>query len=217
MKGVSEKCLGEFIAGAHRVAEKGLVVCGSGNLSWRLNDGLMLVTARNSWMDNLDTDDVALCRIKDAALVEGPEPSKEIGFHAGILQQRAEVEVVLHFQSPCATTLACRQPAIEDFAVIPEIPHYIGAVAEVAFLAPGSRELADAVVAAMLTHELVMLRNHGQVVVGASFELALAKAMYFELACKVILGAGEQVGFMPEEAVAAERRTGQAKLRKKST
>ena len=217
MKDVSDKCLEELVSAAHRVAEQGLVVCGSGNLSWRVNEGLLLITATSSWMVNLRTDEVAACRISDAARIGGAEPSKEVGFHAGILRERDDIDVVLHFQSPCATTLACRQGPIGDFSVIPEIPHYIGPVGEVPFLTPGSRELAEAVTSALMGHELIFLRNHGQVVVGEDFAQVIAKAAYFELACKVILGAGEQVGFMPEEAVAAERRTGQAKLRKKST
>ncbi len=208
MKNIPRKHLEDFVAAAHRIAEYGLVLCGSGNLSSRADDDRMLVTGTNSWMVSISIEEVAVCRIEDGATLNGENPSKEIGFHAAILRERADVNVVLHFQSPCATTLACRQPGMEDFSVIPEIPYYIGPVAAVPYLPPGSPELADAVASAVLGHELAILCNHGQVVVGESFDQVVAKAMYFELACKIILGAAGQVQYLPEEAIADQRRKG---------
>ena len=213
MKNVPEGQLAGFVAAAHQVAEYGLVLCGSGNLSWRVDDGLMLVTATGSWMASISPDGVAVCRIADGASLNGKNPSKEIGFHAAILRERADVNVVLHFQSPYATTVACRQPEMEDFSVIPEVPHYIGPVATVPYLPPGSRELADAVASAILGHELAILRNHGQVVVGDSLDQVIAKAMCFELACKIILGAAGRVQHLPADAVADLRREGEASRR----
>lgn len=210
MKDIPKEYLEDFVAAAHRVAEYGLVFCGSGNLSWRVDNDRMLVTATNSWLVSISTDEVAVCRIADGATLNGKNPSKEIGFHAAILRERADVNVVLHFQSPCATTLACQQPKIENFSVIPEIPYYVGPVAVVPYLAPGSRELADAVTLAIAGHNLAILSNHGQVVVGEGFDQVIEKGTYFELACKIILGAGQQVQFLSKEAIADLRRKGEA-------
>jgi len=211
MNDIPDSKLNEFTAAARRVAGYGLVVCGSGNLSWRIGDDLMLITATSSWMDRLDPSGVAACRISDMAPLNGVKPSKEIGFHAGVFRERPEVNVVLHFQSPAATTLACRETEVQDFWIIPEMPYYIGPVAMVPFLHPGSRELADAVVAALKDHEMTFLRNHGLVTVGSDLDEATANAAYFELACKVVLGAGPQLRPMPEEASAALRREGAAR------
>lgn len=201
-----QKYFKEFITAARRVAEHGLVLCGSGNLSWRVTDGHVLVTVTNSWMGNMSKDQVAVCRIDDGATLNGKNPSKEIGFHAAILRERVDVNVVLHFQSPCATTIACRKPQVENFFVIPELPYYIGPVAVVPYLTPGSRELAEAVTAAIKDHDITILRNHGQVTVGKDFDEVIEKAMFFELACKIILMAGCDVQLLSEEAVADQRR-----------
>jgi ribulose-5-phosphate 4-epimerase/fuculose-1-phosphate aldolase len=215
MEKVSDKHLEEFIAVAHRVAEYGLVLCASGNLSWRVDHELMLITETNSWMENISKDQVALCRIEDGAPLNGKKPSKEIGFHAGILRGRADVNVVLHFQSPCATTVACIEPEVENFFVIPEIPYYIGPVAVVPYLVPGSRELAQAVTSAIKEHDLAILRNHGQVAVGESLDEAIEKAAYFELACKIILGAGGRIQPLSSQAVAHLRQARQASRTKR--
>jgi len=217
MENISQNCFDAFITAANRVAEHGLVGCSSGNLSWRVNDGLMLITTTDSWMANLCRDDVAVCRIADAASIDEKTPSKEIGFHAGIMAQRPEVNVVLHFNSPCATTLACCEGPLDDFSVIPEIPYYIGPVASVPFLTPGSAELAQAVISAMREHDLAMLRNHGQVVVARDFDKVIAKASYFELACKIITTAPDRVRPMPKDAITELRQQGQAHRAKPST
>jgi ribulose-5-phosphate 4-epimerase/fuculose-1-phosphate aldolase len=207
----------DFVSAAHRIAENGLVVCGSGNLSWRVDDDHMLVTTAGSWMASISADEVAVCRIADGVTLDGKKPSKEIGFHTAILRERGDVNVVLHFQSPSATTLACQEPQVKNFFVIPEIPYYIGPVALVPYLLPGSPQLAEAVTAAIKEHNLANLRNHGQVTVGRDFDEVIEKATYFELACKIILGAGDKVQFLSRESVADLRRMGDASRKRRYT
>ena len=117
----------------------------------------------------------------------------EIGFHAGVLRARSDVNVVLHFQSPAATTLACSNPEAVNFNVIAEVPYYIGPIAVVPFIAPGSAELASAVTAALVNRNMAVLRNHGLVTVGGSYEEATQRAVFFELACRIIVDAGDRL------------------------
>jgi ribulose-5-phosphate 4-epimerase/fuculose-1-phosphate aldolase len=217
MKNISDTYMAEFIAGARRVAEYGLVVCSSGNLSWRVGDGLMLITTTDSWMARLTRDDVAVCRIDDGSNVGQNKPSKESGFHAGIFRERPEVDVVLHFNSPYATAIACRPEPWDDFSVIPEIPYYIGPVGSVPFLNPGSAKLAQAITAEMKEHDMIMLRNHGQVVVAKDFDGVVAKGTFFEMACKIIVTGGEQVQPMPTDAAAELQRQGREHRAKQSS
>jgi len=201
MQHVPEGVIDEFVAAARRVAACGLVRCSSGNLSWRIDDERLLVTASGSWMADLTADQVALCRLADAAPLNDLRPSNESRFHAGILRQRPEMRVVLHCQSPCATAIACSDLEGIDFNVIIEVPHYIGPVAVVPYLPAGSAELAQAVVQAMTSHDMALLRNHGQVAVGSDFRDAIQRAAFFELACEVILRGGDRVRPLSQQAV----------------
>ena len=210
MNSISARYLEEFVAAAHQVAQYGLVVCASGNLSWRINDSLMLITATDSWMENLSEDQIAVCRIADAASINGKKPSKEVGIHAAVLRESPDVNVLLHFQSPSATTIACRQPRVENFFVIPEIPYYIGSVGVVPYLTPGSPELAEAVTAAVKENGLAILCNHGQVAVAKDLDEVIVNARFFELACEIILKAGDDIQPLSQEAVANLRRAGEA-------
>lgn len=191
---VSETLMEEFLSACHRVAQNGLAICSSGNLSSRVDDEHMMITATGAWLTEMTQERVAICRISDGRCLNTQKPSMELGFHRNILSARKDINVVLHFASPCATTLACSKDLItEHFSVIPEIPYYIGPVAIVPYFSPGSADLATAVTAAIRGHNLAILKNHGQVTVGWDFQDALRKALYFEFASSICLQAGNSL------------------------
>jgi ribulose-5-phosphate 4-epimerase/fuculose-1-phosphate aldolase len=193
------------VTACREAAARGLTRCSSGNLSLRVAEDRMLVTATGSWMGRLTSTDVVLCRIADGAVVEGPAPTVETALHAGALQARPDVNVVMHFQSPYATVLACQDGGRIEYDVLPEIPYFIGPVARVPYLPPGSPELAEAVARAMGEHDLVVMTNHGQVTAGRDFDQVIQNAEFFEMACRVIVQGGGRVAALSEEGVRALR------------
>ena len=190
----------KFIRAAHRVAEFGLLKCSSGNLSCRLGDQLAAVSASGGWLGELTAEQIAICSLQDGRCVNGVRPSIESVFHFGILRQRADVNVVLHFQSPYATAVASGNPVDYDFNVIIEIPVYIGVPAIIEAFPSGTAELAEGIVRAMQTSDLAILRNHGIVTVGTDYNDAIQKAVFFELACMILL-VGKDVQVLPKRVV----------------
>jgi ribulose-5-phosphate 4-epimerase/fuculose-1-phosphate aldolase len=201
MNEVSSELVKEFVAACRQAAGSGLMLCSSGNISMRVDEERMLIKASRSWMGRLTPAEVSLCRIADGSRIEGGKPSVEIGFHAGILQARPEVNVVMHFQTPAATAMACLPPEEIDFFVIPEIPFYIGPVTRIPYLPPGSEALAAAVTEAMRTHDMGLMDHHGQVTVAADMDHAIQNALFFELACQIILQTGGRAVPLPSDAV----------------
>ena len=201
MKPSTREQIERFVAACHDADARGLLRCSSGNLSWRVGDGTMLVTRTRSWLGRLTAEDVAVCSIEDGASLNGVVPTVEVRFHAGILRARPDVNVVLHYQSPNATAVACQRKRRVTFNVIPEIPFYIGPVGRVPYLPPGSEALAEAVVAVMATHDLAVMANHGQVTVARDFDHAVQNAEFFELACQIVLASGPDVTPLPADAV----------------
>jgi len=201
MENVPDHVLDEFLQACHNAADRALMRCSSGNLSRRLDDARLLATASRSWMENISAEEVSLCRISDGSLIDGPKPTVEIGFHAEILRTRPDVNVVMHFQTPRATALACREAGHIDYFVITEIPFYIGHVARVPYFLPGSKELAQAVASAMQEHDMVVMNNHGAVTVAEDYAHAIQNAEFFELACDVITHGGNSLKPLPIESV----------------
>lgn len=180
------KQMDQFVQACHKVGRYQLSQCSSGNLSWRVGPDRLLIKSSRSWMAEVMPDQVSVCRIRDGKVMNGVVPSVEIGFHSGVLRERPDMNVVLHFQTPYATVLACRKGR-ENFAVIPEIPYYIGEIAYAPFRMPGTKALAKVVIQALKHHDLTFLRNHGQVVVGRTFNEVIQKAVFFELACRILV------------------------------
>ncbi|MHC4626927.1 MAG: class II aldolase/adducin family protein [Planctomycetota bacterium] len=199
MQDIPESVVREFIEACHDVAVRRLVRCSSGNMSLRLDSDRMLITTSRSWMEDLSADDICVCRISDRSAMDDKKPSVEMGFHAGILHARDEINVVLHFQTPCATALASRDTENVNYFVIPEVPFYIGPVARVEYSQPGSEILAKAVTDAMRTHDMVTIANHGQVTVADSFAHAIQKASFFELACEIIVHGSDELAPLSRE------------------
>lgn len=199
---ISGKQMDDFIMAAHGVARHGLVLCASGNLSMRADEDYMLVTESGAWMADMTKDQVAVCRIVDGVSVNQKTPSIEIGFHKAVLKKRLDINFVLHFQAPFATALACRKMDWNhNLFLIPEVPYYIGPIAVIPFMPPGSEGLAEAVATAMENHDMVVLENHGQVTVGKDHKEILERAVFFELASAIYYRAGKDVRFLKKNEV----------------
>ena len=184
---ITNEHIEKFIAEAHRVGDAGLTVCSSGNISWRVGDEVLL-SGTGSWVPSLPKEKVAICKLETGEVLNGVKPSMECGFHLGVLRERPDVNVVLHFQSPYATAVACMQETPKDFNVTAEVPCHVGSdIPVIPYFRPGSKELAEAVIAGMKEHNSVLLRKHGQVVCGKDFDQAFERAMFFEMACRIIV------------------------------
>lgn len=187
---ITNEQIEKFISEAHRVGDAGLTVCSSGNISWRVGDEVLL-SGTGSWVPSLPKEKVAVCKLETGEVLNGVKPTMENGFHLGVLRARPDVNVVLHFQSPYATAVACMKELPDDYNVTAEVPCHVGSsIPVVPYYRPGSKELADAVIAAMKEHNSVLLRKHGQVVCGKDFDEAFERAMFFEMACRIILLTG---------------------------
>lgn len=197
----TKKHIQEFIRQADRVGKAGLTSCSSGNLSWRIGNEV-LITGTGSWLPSMREDQVSVCDLNTGGVLNGIRPSMESIFHLGILLNRPDVNVILHFQSPFATQIACSVRRPKNYNVTAEIPLHVGRVIpEVPFLRPGSPELATAVVEALRNRNAVMLLKHGQVVCGENFDEVFQRAMFFEMACRICVQANMHPWVLTEKEI----------------
>ena len=203
MKMIADKHIQEFVAQAHRVGELGLTICSSGNLSWRIGDKA-LISGTGSWVPSLREDQVSICNVTTGEVLNGVKPSMESVFHLGVMRERPDVGVVLHFQSPYATQVACSEVRPKSYNVTAEVPLHVGRVIpEIPFFRPGSPELAEAVVNALRDRNSALMLKHGQVVCGKDFDDVIQRAMFFEMACRICVLADMHPAVLTEEEVDA--------------
>lgn len=185
----------EFVAQARRVGAAGLTICSSGNLSWRVPDSdEVLLSGTGSWVPELTADRVSVCRLSTGEILNGVKPSMESVFHLGVMRRRPDVNVVLHFQSPYATAVACMADAPRNLNFTAEMALHVGEeIPHIPYFRPGSPELAQHVVDALTDHNSAMLHKHGQVVCGTSYDQAFERAMFFEMGCRIAVMCGKNV------------------------
>jgi ribulose-5-phosphate 4-epimerase/fuculose-1-phosphate aldolase len=181
----TEEAIDDLIELGSAVGEAGLAEATAGNVSVRLDEARMLLSATGCELGALTTADVAVVALKDGNVIEGPEPSLERELHRRVYTVREAAGAILHCQSPAATLLACRDDPPTNLDFVPEIPAYVRAHAYVPYSMPGSEPLAESVARAFEDPEVtvVQMRNHGQVVIGSTWRKAIRRAAFFELAC----------------------------------
>lgn len=198
---ITDRHIEEYLKQAHRCGDAKLMLCSSGNISWRIGNEA-LVSGTGSWVPCLPKEKVSICDIATGAPKNGVKPSMESMFHLGILRERPDVNVVLHFQSEYATAIACRKNKPTDFNVTAEIPCHVGSeIPIIPYFRPGSPELAKAVVEAMKDHNSVMLSKHGQVVCGENFDEVFERATFFEMACRIIVESNYEYTTLTKEEI----------------
>lgn len=184
----------QFIRAAHKVGAAGLTICSSGNLSWRLPNGEVLISGTGSWLPEITADRVSVVDLAEGKILNGVKPSMESTFHLSVMRERSDVNVVLHFQSPYATALACRKERETNLNFTAEMALHVGEeIPQIPYFRPGSPQLAEHVIEAMRDHNSVLLLKHGQVVCGADFDQAFERAMFFEMGCRIALLNGSNV------------------------
>ena len=172
---------------ARSLFQRGYAHGSAGNLSARLEDGI-LVTPTNSSLGRLIPERLSKLGF-DGAHISGDPPSKEAGLHLGVLTARPEACAVIHLHSTYATLLSClpdTEPADALAPITPYLVMRVGRVPMVPYFLPGSQELADAVGEAARDHRAVLMANHGFLVTGRSFEDAVMNAEEFEENAKLI-------------------------------
>ena len=147
-----------------------------GNLSARLNDSEMIITASGLSLGDTEVENLISVNIQSYEWIEnrGLRPSKEYKFHADILRLRTNVGAVLHVHPPYTTaysTLGRDIPRITDAGLkqpaMPRVP----------FAPGGSDKLQELIALAIVENpecKALILEKHGLVAMGVD----IAHAFY---------------------------------------
>ena len=203
----------QVAAASRRLAEQGLVLGTSGNLSARRDD-CVAITPTGARLGDLRPEEVTVVDLDGRVAWGELEPTSELDLHLGVYR-RYQAGAVVHTHSPLATALSC---VLDD-----ELPcvHYqmllLGGSVRVAEYATfGSPELAAAVMEALDGRTAALMANHGAIAYGADMDAAAELAELLEWACGVywharLLGTPRELDQEQRDAVIAaalERRYG---------
>lgn len=165
------------------VFQRGLVLGRAGNISTRLTKERILISATGASLGNLTDEDLVVLDTKGARLLGTKEPSTEYLTHLEIYNYRADVNAVVHTHSTYATVLAYLKKELKR--VNPEVEAILGTVPIVSEHPYGTKELAEAVVAALGNNKVVLVQRIGVITVGQELTEAVEIAELVEEIAKM--------------------------------
>jgi len=195
---------------AQQMAQKGLVVGTSGNVSMRISEPggrqLLAITPNNRYYDLLDVDDIGIVDFEGERVEGELTTSTETMLHIGVYKARKKVNAVIHthpvFGSILSVTGAEIPPILDDQVT------YLGGEIKVAeYSLPGSQELVRNAVPALGPRNAVILANHGALTVGRDIREAFINCEMLEKTARIYiyaLGAGK-INPVPADALEMEK------------
>jgi L-fuculose-phosphate aldolase len=171
---LGRKELKQFIVdGGMRLYEQGLTVGTWGNLSIRDPEtNLFYIKPSGMPYTEIQVNDIVVMDEKTKIIEGHRKPSIEFNFHIAIMNNRKDVNSVIHYHPVYSSVFGVLYEDIpgigEDFVQL------VGdRVINCKYALPGTKELAKYVVEGLADRNAVIIPNHGSVCVGGDFETTL--------------------------------------------
>lgn len=159
-----------------RANQAGLIRLSAGNISTRMEDGLVAITPSGIKYEDLAAADISIIDL-DGKLIDGPKPSSETPMHTAIYRKLPQVGAICHTHSLYAITFAMLG---DDVPLVNLELMACGAPIPVApWACPGTPKAGEVTVEIFQNRpglKVILLRQHGLVATGRNLEHALAMA-----------------------------------------
>jgi L-fuculose-phosphate aldolase len=154
--------------------ERHLMTSNDGNISVRMDDGLILITPSGISKGRLSTDDLIVVDLDGNVISAKADhrPSSETPMHLEVYKQREDVRAVVHAHPIFATTLTVSGLEF-PVDVLPEVLLTLGNVPITAYASPSSHEDAVVIRPFVKEHNALLLCQHGSLTYGKNLDEAL--------------------------------------------
>ena len=196
----------QIIDSCLRLEELGFFVGTYGNVSVRVEEGLMVTPSRVDYR-SMRAEDMVPVSLEGKVLGGDRLPSSELEVHRHIYLCRADVGAIVHGHSVHATTLSCVHASIP--VIVEEQSQVVGGEIRCTCYVPAGRhgELGQEVARTLAQSNAVLVANHGSVSCGRTLEEAILTCRIVERVAQMYLF-GSMVGTtisIPNEFVISER------------
>lgn len=186
----------ELIELGKKVVERGLAVGSGGNLSFRApGTDEFFITGTGTQLDQLDPSSFAQVNLKGEHL-GGIKPSSEFRVHLESYKSRADIDVCIHLH-PQASVLTASLNLPIRFLTIDHV-YYVRNVVRIPWILSGTQEIAEATALAVKDSNVVILENHGCVVLAPTVQLGFSRVLNLEEASELTIRC-HQLGLNPTE------------------
>ena len=177
----------ELIYWGKMLNQRSLVAARSGNISKRCGNDNILVTCSNSYLGQLQEDDIVSLSLEGDVVDGLAVPTSEKHLHLDVYNAFSDANAVIHAHSP--NTVAFFMQHEELFCTSFEAEMYLGEVPVVQQNSPTVTDI-EPVIEALKRNKIVVLGRHGVIAIGKDFKEAYALIEVLEEQAKVNIAVG---------------------------
>ena len=153
----------ELVAACHRCAELNYVTSSGGNLSYRVEENVMLITPTKTLQRTMRFEDICVIDLEGNTLyaAEEKKPTGEWPFHTRIMKNRPDVKAIAHAHPPILTGFAIANNGMMEKPFLPEPIIEVGPILMVPYETPLSEALSMQFDAVIEKSNGFLMENHG--------------------------------------------------------
>jgi L-fuculose-phosphate aldolase len=169
-----------------RLYKHGLTTTSGGNISLRLTQDLILITASATDKGRMKWREVGIMDIFGENLTPQLKPSIETAMHLSIYKKKKDVLAIIHAHPVYASLFTAIKAKINT-NLTAEAKAILGDPLFVKYAVMGSQALADVAAENVLKSDILLLENHGILTTGSNLLEAFDKIEVLENAAKMTL------------------------------
>lgn len=167
-----------------RLYKKGLTTSLGGNISLRLDENHIAITASGVDKGRIKDDEIAIVTMDGVVVEPHVDISMETGMHLAIYKKRPDVNAIVHAHAPMGSLFTATKKTINT-SLLAEAFDIVGKPQLAGYAPPGSKQLAENVANTIEKTNVVLMENHGVIAVGASILQAFDRIEVLENAAKM--------------------------------
>jgi L-fuculose-phosphate aldolase len=160
-----EEQVDSFVKVCHQLSKLMYVTGHGGNLAWKLQDDIVLITPTQMNKGDIEKEDCVFISI-DGKILEGKKkPTGETPMYVNFFRERPDVQSVIHCHPPATNAFAITQgPNQLMRPIFPETITEVGPVPIVPYGEPLTQRLADNFLPFLKKYNAFLMENHGLVI-----------------------------------------------------
>jgi L-fuculose-phosphate aldolase len=181
----------EFVGVCDRLAQIQYVTSSGGNLAWRLEDDLLLITPTKLYKGDIGPQDLVFIDMNGSVMEGERKPTGETPMYLKFFSLRQDVISIMHCHAPHACAMAISSG--ENWLmrpIFPETTIEVGPVPIVPYAEPLTERLAENFVPFLPKYNSFLMQSHGLVTMSrGSIKETLLLVELLEMSAKSILQA----------------------------
>jgi L-fuculose-phosphate aldolase len=159
----------ELVEASCRLGELGYVASHGGNLSYKVDDDVILITPTKVVKRKMTFNDIVAVRADGStlAVTPGRKPTGETPVHTRIYRQRPDINALVHAHPPVLTGFSMTENNILARPILPEMILEVGPILRVAYAEPISEALAAEFDAVVARSNAWLMKSHGVMIAGS--------------------------------------------------